>query len=188
MNGAGMAARWRTWAPQLLSILRIVAAFLFFQFGSAKWFAYPAAIMPGGATVATGSLFWFAAVLEVFGGALLFLGLFTRPVAFVLRYARGHWAELPHGRVRIRELGPTAGATYRARVVQVAAEFSAPSRIVQAGLWVDGKAVPGQPHGTPTRFTAYGATPRLARGMHTAAAFAEAGSAARAVVWSFRVR
>ena len=112
----------------------------------------------------------------------------VRPVAFVLRYARGHWAELPHGRVRIRELGPNAGATYRARVVQVAAEFSAPSRIVQAGLWVDGKAVPGQPHGTPTRFTAYGATPRLARGMHTAAAFAEAGSAARAVVWSFRVR
>ncbi len=112
----------------------------------------------------------------------------TRSVAFVLHYARGRWSELPHGRVRIRELGPNAGATYRTRVVQIAAEFSAPTRIVQAGLWVDGKAVPGRPHGSPMRFTAFGATPRLARGGHTAAAFAEAGGAARAVVWSFRVR
>ncbi len=84
MNGAGMVSRWRSWAPQLLSILRIVAAFLFFQFGSAKWFAFPAAIMPGGATAPTGSLVWFASVLEVLGGALLFLGLFTRPVAFIV--------------------------------------------------------------------------------------------------------
>ncbi len=111
-----------------------------------------------------------------------------RPVAFVLHYARGRWVELPHGRVRIRELGPNAGATYRTRIVQVAAEFSPPSKIVQAGLWVDGKAVPGRPHGSTTRFTVYGSTPRLARGLHTAAAFAEAGGAARAVVWSFRVR
>lgn len=96
MNDFGIASRWRSWAPQLLSILRIVAAFLFFQFGSAKWFAFPAAIMPGGATVPPGSLIWVAAVLEVVGGSLLFLGLFTRPVAFILAgemavaYFRGH--------------------------------------------------------------------------------------------------
>jgi putative oxidoreductase len=96
VNGFGIASRWRSWAPQLLSILRIVAAFLFFQFGSAKWFAFPAAIMPGGGTVVPGSLIWFAAVLEVVGGTLLFLGLFTRPVAFILAgemavaYFRGH--------------------------------------------------------------------------------------------------
>ncbi len=96
MNGAGMASRWRSWAPQLLSILRVVAAFLFLQFGSAKWFAFPAAIMPGGGTAPMGSLAWFAAVLEVVGGALLFLGLFTRPVAFILAgemaiaYFHGH--------------------------------------------------------------------------------------------------
>ncbi len=111
-----------------------------------------------------------------------------RSAAFVLRYARGRWRELPHGRVRIRELGPRAGATYSDRVLQVAAEFSAPAKIVQAGLWVDGRAVPGEPHGSPTHFTAYGATRRLARGVHTAAAFAETGGAARAVVWSFRIR
>lgn len=74
----------KEWAPQLLSILRIVAAFLFFQFGSAKWFAFPAAIMPGGGTAAVGSLAWFAGVIEVIGGGLLLLGLFTRPVAFLL--------------------------------------------------------------------------------------------------------
>lgn len=81
---SGIVAKWRSWAPQLLSMLRIVAAFLFFQFGSAKWFAFPAAIMPGGGTAPLGSLVWFASVIEVVGGSLLLLGLFTRPVAFIL--------------------------------------------------------------------------------------------------------
>jgi putative oxidoreductase len=74
----------KEWAPQLLSILRMVVAFLYFQVGSAKWFAFPAAIMPGGGTAPAGSLVWFAGVIEVIGGTLLFLGLFTRPVAFIL--------------------------------------------------------------------------------------------------------
>lgn len=84
MNGSGIVVRWRSWAPQLLSILRVVVAFMFIQVGSAKWFAFPAAVMPGGGTAPVGSLVWVAAVLEVVGGALLLLGLFTRPVAFVL--------------------------------------------------------------------------------------------------------
>jgi len=74
----------KEWAPYLLSILRIVVAFLYVQVGSAKWFAFPGAIMPGGGTAAVGSLPWFAGVIEVVGGTLLFLGLFTRPVAFIL--------------------------------------------------------------------------------------------------------
>lgn len=74
----------RSWAPRLLSILRIVVAFMFIQVGSAKWFAFPAAVMPGGGTAAVGSLVWVAAVLEVVGGSLILLGLFTRPVAFIL--------------------------------------------------------------------------------------------------------
>ena len=84
MNDSGIASRWRSWAPPLLSVLRIVAAFLFIQFGTAKWFAFPAAVMPGGGTAPFGSLVWFAAVLEVVGGSLLLLGLLTRPVAFIL--------------------------------------------------------------------------------------------------------
>ena len=84
MYDSSLVSRWRSWAPQLLSILRIVAAFLFMQVGTAKLFAFPAAVMPGGGTAPAGSLPWVAGVLEVFGGGLLLLGLFTRPVAFIL--------------------------------------------------------------------------------------------------------
>jgi putative oxidoreductase len=79
-----LAARWRSWAPYLLSVLRIIAAFVFIQFGSAKLLAIPAAIMPGGGTAPVTSLPGFAGSLELVGGALLLLGLFTRPVAFLL--------------------------------------------------------------------------------------------------------
>ena len=84
MNDSGLVARWSSWTPSLRSILRIVTAFLFMQVGTAKLFAYPAAIMPGGGTAAAGSLPWVAGVLEAFGGVLLLAGLFTRPVAFLL--------------------------------------------------------------------------------------------------------
>ncbi len=84
MSNDGVVSRWRSWAPYLLSILRIVAAFLFMQVGTAKLFAFPAAIMPDGGTVPIASLAGIAGILETFGGLLLFVGLFTRPVAFVL--------------------------------------------------------------------------------------------------------
>ncbi len=77
-------SRWRSWAPYLLSILRIVTAFLFVQYGTAKLFAYPASIMPGGGTAPVASLAGIAGVLEAFGGVLVLVGLFTRPVAFLL--------------------------------------------------------------------------------------------------------
>jgi putative oxidoreductase len=83
MNG-DLISRWRSWEPYLLSILRIVAAFLFMQFGTGKVLAFPAAIMPEGGTAPLGSLAWIAGFLEVVGGGLLLVGLFTRPVAFVL--------------------------------------------------------------------------------------------------------
>ncbi len=70
------------WAPRLLSVLRIVAAFLFMQHGSQKLFGFPAS-----AQAASGSLpplMMVAGVLEFFGGLLLLFGLFTRPVAFIL--------------------------------------------------------------------------------------------------------
>ena len=84
MSNPPLTARWSTWAPHLLSVLRIIAAFLFMQFGTAKLFAFPGAVMPGGGTAAVASLPGVAAVLEAFGGALLLVGLFTRPVAFLL--------------------------------------------------------------------------------------------------------
>lgn len=84
MATPSVVKRWSAWAPYLLSALRIVAAFLFMQFGTAKLFAFPAAIMPGGGTAPLASLAGVAGVLEAFGGALLLVGLFTRPVAFLL--------------------------------------------------------------------------------------------------------
>lgn len=84
MNGSDAVSRWRSWAPYLLSTLRIVAAFLFMQFGTGKLLAFPAAIMPGGGTAPVASLAGIAGILETFGGLLLLIGLFTRPVAFIL--------------------------------------------------------------------------------------------------------
>lgn len=84
MNGTGLTSRGPSWAPYFLSLLRIVAAFLFIQFGTAKLFAFPGAIMPDGGTAPAGSLAWFAGVLEAFGGLFILIGLFTRPVAFLL--------------------------------------------------------------------------------------------------------
>jgi len=79
-----LISRWRPWEPHLLSLLRIVAAFLFIQFGTGKVIAFPASILPEGGTAPVGSLTWVAGMLEVVGGGLVLLGLLTRPVAFVL--------------------------------------------------------------------------------------------------------
>lgn len=102
------ASQWRAAAPQLLSVLRIFAAFLFMQPGTAKLFAFPAALMPNGGTVPVWSLLGVAGILETFGGALLLVGLFTRPVAFLLagemavayfkaHAAQGFWPVLNQG-------------------------------------------------------------------------------------------
>ncbi len=70
------------WAPQLQSTLRIVAAFLFMAHGAQKLFAFP--VTEPRIPVALMSLAGLAGVLEAFGGLLLLMGLFTRPVAFLL--------------------------------------------------------------------------------------------------------
>lgn len=69
------------WQPRVLSVLRIVTAFLFMQHGAQKILGFPAEQRyPFDIT----SLSGVAGVLELFGGALLLIGLFTRPVAFLL--------------------------------------------------------------------------------------------------------
>jgi putative oxidoreductase len=70
------------WAPYLTSVLRIVAAFSFMTHGTQKLFAFPGA--ESRAAVPLASLAGVAGVLETFGGVLLLVGLFTRPVAFLL--------------------------------------------------------------------------------------------------------
>jgi putative oxidoreductase len=81
--------------PFLQSALRLAAAFIFIAHGTQKLFAFP-----GGSKVAIGSLMGAAGVIESVGGALMLVGLFTRPVAFVLggemavAYFMTH---MPHG-------------------------------------------------------------------------------------------
>ena len=69
----------KSFQPVVLSVLRIVAAYLFLLHGTAKFFSFPMSM--GGASE---GLMLVAGVLEIVGGILLILGLFTRPAAFVL--------------------------------------------------------------------------------------------------------
>ena len=70
------------WAPRLRSVLRIVAAFMYITHGTQKLFGFP--VLEPRPPAELFSLFGVAGVLETFGGLLLLLGLFTRPLAFVL--------------------------------------------------------------------------------------------------------
>jgi putative oxidoreductase len=70
------------WSPRILSVLRIVTGFLFMPHGAQKLFGFHApehSVLPP-----LLSLLGLAGVLEFFGGLLILLGLFTRPVAFIL--------------------------------------------------------------------------------------------------------
>jgi putative oxidoreductase len=71
------------WAPRLLSVLRIVSALIFMAHGTQKLLGFPPAAegMPPPPPL---SLLWVGGVLEMVGGALLLIGLFSRPVAFLL--------------------------------------------------------------------------------------------------------
>ncbi|PLP58793.1 DoxX family protein [Mesorhizobium loti] len=69
----------RPWAPHLLSILRILTAGTFLTHGTMKLLGWPAPFpYPLNGMTTT------AAVLEIVGGILLVIGLFSRPVAFIL--------------------------------------------------------------------------------------------------------
>ena len=70
------------WAPRMLSVLRIVVGLLFMEHGSAKLLGFPH--VAGFDQLQPFQLLWFAGVLELFGGGLIVLGLFTRPAAFLL--------------------------------------------------------------------------------------------------------
>ena len=70
------------WSPRAQGLLRIVIAYLFLTHGTAKPFGVPHVAMFD--DVSLFSLVGIAGVLELIGGAMLLIGLFTRPVAFVL--------------------------------------------------------------------------------------------------------
>ena len=79
---ADLEGSYSPWSQRLLSVLRIVTAFLFMEHGANKLFGFlasPHAVLPP-----LFSLMGLAGILEFFGGLAVLIGLFTRPVAFIL--------------------------------------------------------------------------------------------------------
>jgi putative oxidoreductase len=94
-----MNARLAAHAPTFLALLRIVAALLFIEHGTQKLLGFPSgSSMP---TPEMLSMIWWAGVIELVPGALILVGLFTRPAAFIaagemaLAYWIGHFPRLP---------------------------------------------------------------------------------------------
>lgn len=87
------------YAPAALAVLRIVTALLFIEHGTMKLFGFPAS-EAAGAGGGLPPLMLVAGILEVFGGLAVLIGLFTRPIAFVLsgEMAVAYWmAHVPNG-------------------------------------------------------------------------------------------
>jgi len=100
-------SRYRPW---MLSILRIIAGFLFIEHGAQKLFGVLGGI--GGMHLAFPEKLWFAGIIEFAGGLLILVGLFTRLVALVcageMAYAyftvhapNGFWPVPNHGEAAV---------------------------------------------------------------------------------------
>jgi len=72
------------WEPRILSILRIVLGLLYMQHGLFKIFGFPPGSTPAKPYVLMSLVPGLAGLLELIGGALVAIGLFTRIVAFIL--------------------------------------------------------------------------------------------------------
>jgi putative oxidoreductase len=83
-------AKLSGYAPVALGLMRIVSASIFIEHGTQKLFNFPAGEMGG---VELFSIFGLAGIMEVVGGLLLLVGVFTRPVAFILsgQMAVAYW-------------------------------------------------------------------------------------------------
>lgn len=77
-----MTETMAAWAPRALSVLRIVTGLMIIEHGMAKLLGWP--VVAAFAQLKLVSLLGLAGTLELVGGALLILGLFTQPVAFIL--------------------------------------------------------------------------------------------------------
>jgi putative oxidoreductase len=94
---ADIAQTATAWAPRVRSILRIMTGLLFLQHGTTKFLGIPQSPMTGIDPTSLGGI---SGMLELVGGALIVIGLFTRPVAFVLsgNMAAAYWiAHAPGG-------------------------------------------------------------------------------------------
>src|SRR5215831_15165134 len=70
-----------SWSPRMLSVLRIMTGLLFLEHGTQKFLNFPPRANPGPILFSLSGL---QGILELLGGILIVIGLFTRPVAFIL--------------------------------------------------------------------------------------------------------
>src|SRR5690242_13740187 len=75
------AIDYDVWAPRVLALLRIMVGLLFLEHGTQKLLGFPPSANPGPTLL---SLMGIQGIIELVGGILIVLGLFTRPVAFIL--------------------------------------------------------------------------------------------------------
>jgi putative oxidoreductase len=100
---------YKAWTPRILGILRIIIGFLYLQHGTAKLFGIPHIAMFDGLQLA--SLLGLAGILELVGGVLILIGLYTRQAAFILsgEMAFAYFmAHAPHGFLPILNQGELA--------------------------------------------------------------------------------
>jgi putative oxidoreductase len=115
-----VASRWIALTPYFLSLLRIVAAFVFIQYGTAKLLAWPGATCPGGWHRALLTQAGIAGLLETVGGSLLLVGFVHAPggvhplrrdgvsAYFIGHAGRGFWPVLNQGAPAVIFLLPLA--------------------------------------------------------------------------------
>ncbi|HTT78361.1 MAG TPA: DoxX family protein [Stellaceae bacterium] len=99
------------WEPRALSVLRIVIGLLFVEHGMNKFFGFPPSAMPHHPYVLLTLVPGLAGILEFFGSILIVIGLFTRPVAFILsgEMAFAYFmAHAPHGFFPLQNHGEAA--------------------------------------------------------------------------------
>lgn len=86
-----------TLRPAAFLLVRIVVGYMFLLHGTAKFFEFPVSMTGGNGAVELFSLYGAAAILELVGGVLIILGLFTRPTAFLLSGQMAYAYFIVHG-------------------------------------------------------------------------------------------
>jgi putative oxidoreductase len=92
-------------------LLRVVSGLLFFQSGAVKILGWFGGMPPGTPPLVMGSQIWIGGMLELIGGILIMLGLFTRPTAFILsgEMAVAYWQfHAPNGTWPVQNQGVAA--------------------------------------------------------------------------------